>query len=388
MPLLLFVSLAALSLLWTADFNTGIVDLSKLIMVLLGSFIITTSVLNSHWKLNTVIWIIIVMGIFDSIVCFYSLYIYPDFTSTSLIETKDFEATLFFNSPTMIGKRGHSFSHPLTTSFWLNFALILSFGKFITSSRKKRIFIAFIILLMLNAHLTTLSKGPLISLIGGLIFLFFFIKPIKKLFFTSIAILVIIIILSFITSNITRIDKAVGYTAQSGKGESASNRLKWWKTSIEKSLEMYGIGTGTGGIQKYLKPTAPHPHSLYMHTFGELGFIGIGLLVTIYYLAFKSYFLALRETKNEYYRRILITYMGGLVAMLLAFLFDFEYKFLLGWWYIGFGFAIAKLANEAPLEYMEENLPLYKDSKSIVTSQKTTYQDSQSDYPAKYVLPF
>lgn len=369
MPLLLFVGLSLLSLLWTNDFFHGTVQMIILFFGLVVAFVVALSVINSHTRLNTVVWLMIIIGVFDSIICFFSIYskyTYPDYTEIPLYDYKNFGLTLFFN---FAGKRGHAFIHPLITAFFLNFALMLSFGKFITTKGNKKVAIGIIMFIMLTAHLTTLGKGPLLALIMGIVFLFYFIRPMRKVFFISISLLIITIIVSFIVGNIVELENSLRFTSHQMTGydesSSTSTRISWWKISIEKSIESFGFGVGIGGIPKFLKPVAPHAHNAFIGAFGELGFLGLGLLLFIYFLAFKSYFKAFMECKSEYYKRILLTYIGGFITLVLTTFYSFNYTLDSAWWYLGLGFALIKLAEKAPAGFMDEKLPFFKDKESI-----------------------
>jgi O-antigen ligase len=350
LPILLFVGLSLLSFLWSDETIPWIYQFLKLSCGL-GAFFLTIIFINNHKILNTVIWFVIIMGVINSILCFASIYTYPDFGYSSLFESKHFALVAIFNDEA-IGKRGHAFAHPLTTAYWLNFALILSFGKFMTIHGYKKLALGVLMFLMLTAHMTTLSKTPLLALIAGIIFFFYASKPIRKVFFTTAVVLIVIVIVSFILANITDLENSTRYTynQMSGYNEysSTTSRMSWWTASIKKSLEFYGFGVGLGGISKYLTPaTTPHSHNVYVNTFGDLGFIGLGLLLLIYFLAGKTYVTALRQCKNEYYRYILLSYISGFVIMLLFILTDYDYTATILWWYMGLGFAIAKLATQA-----------------------------------------
>lgn len=373
-PLLLFVSLALLSLFWSHDFYYGVDQMLRLFFVSIGSLVLALSIINTHSIINKIIWFIIIIGVVDSIICFFALYTYPDYPATNLYKAKDFQIYLMFNMH-FVGKRGHAFCHPLTTALWLNIALILSFGKFITTKGNIKILIGIIMFLLLTAQLTTMGKGPVIAIIGGFVFLFLFIKPLKKAFFISIIILFVTIVTSFVLANITQLKKVSAVTAHQmtygDEDSSTSSRTRWWSTGIKKGLETYGLGVGIGGIRKYLYPRGvPHTHNVYVGAFAELGFIGLSLLLLIYFITFKTCFEALRQCKSEYYKRILLAYMGGFVMLLIDIATDSNYVIDLIWWYIGFGLALAKFAKEAPHGYMEENLPFFEDGKSICATVK------------------
>jgi len=361
-PILLFFSFSVLSLLWSDDYKAWTYQFIRLSLGI-GIFLVTILLVNNKKILHTVIWIIIVMGIFNSISCFVSVHTYPHYTYVNFIKSKLVSFVAIFNDIFVVGKRGHAFAHPLTTAYWLNFAIIFTFGKFITAGRFKKTVLGLLMFFMLTAHLTTLSKGPLLALFGGAMFLFYSHKLIRKVFFASTFALITIIIMSFLLANITDLANSARYTYNQVTGynefSSGTSRMNWWIISIQKSLDSYGLGVGLGGIPKYLttantpllKINIPHSHNVWINTFGDLGFIGLGLLVSIYLLALKTYLTAFKQCKNEYYRNILLSYISGFIIMLLFILTDYDYTATILWWYMGLGFAIAKLATEALPEF-------------------------------------
>ncbi len=367
-PLLLFVGLALLSILWSHDIHYGIDQTIRLFCVSIGSFILALTIVTTHEVINKITWIIIIMGVITSFTCFVAIHTYPDYTDTIFYKTKALRVIFMFNN-TVVGKRGHGLCHPLTTALWLNIAFILSFGKFLTTKGRRKNLIGAMMFFMLTAHLTTISKGPLFALIGGVIFLIISLKPTKKIFFISISILILAIVTSFILANFSELKKIAGVTVHQmtfgDEQSSTASRANWWLTTMRKSLESYGFGVGIGGIRGHLDPPAPHPHNVYVSVFGELGFPGLGLLLLIYYIAFKTYFVSLTQCQSEYYRRIMLTYMGGFIMIMITIATDFSYTIDIIWWYIAFGFAIAKVAREAPAGFLEENLPFFKDGKSL-----------------------
>ncbi len=354
-PIVLFVGLSLLTFLWSEAPAPWTYQLARLSCGLFA-FFLTIVCVNNHKILNTVIWLLIGMGVLNSIICFVSIYTYPNYTYTEIFGSDYLTFVTIFNDKAVVGKRGHAFAHPLTTAYWLNFALIISFGKLLALRGYKRLFLGMLMFLMLTAHLTTLSKTPLAALIAGIIFFFYASKPMRKVFFISTTALLIVVIVSFILANITDLENSTRYTYHqiSGYNEysSTTSRMNWWITSIKKGIETYGFGVGLGGIPKHLTPsTTPHSHNVYVNVFGDLGFIGLGLLLLIYYLAGKTYVTAYRQCKSEYYRHITLAYISGFIIMLLFILTDYDYTATILWWYMGFGFAIAKLAREAPPDF-------------------------------------
>jgi len=370
LTLMVLAGLSLVSLLWSHDQVNGVIQLFRL-FIALSTFVLIVSIVSHHRILNTIIWLVILMGVLNSILCFISIHTFPDYQRAALFHYgHNFDLSIRFNVEE-VGNRGHGLSHPLTTAYWLNIALIFSFGKFMTIKGKRKFILGLFMLFMLTAHLTTLAKMPLLALIAGILFLFYFLRPIKRKILMAIVILFVCIGLSFALVHLTKIKDPLSFITRqlttSIGDTSVSYRLLWWLPVISKSLENYGMGVGIGGALKYLGGPfiVQHPHSIYVSVLGELGMMGFILLLIILYLALMTYFKALKECKSEYYRRILLTYIAGFIVVIINGFTDFDYLVNLLWWYIGLGFALVKLARESPYGDREESLPFFKDKQSI-----------------------
>ncbi len=368
----MFVGLVLLSLLWSQDFDIGVLQAYRFLMVILFSIVLSLSIIKDWRHMNTVIWLTIALGVIDGILCFISLYVYPEWPVLYEDTSKYYLLKIFFNIES-IGKRGHGLSPPLTTAFMLGFSLFLVMGQFLVAKAKKwRSFIGVIMLFIMVALTSTLSKGPLISTVGGFMFLFTQLKPLRGKLVTASSGLVAAIIFSFVLANITDLGKTVGFTKHQfsiEEGTSISTRKEWWKTSVKKGIESYGLGVGVGGLPRHLKPFVSDPHNVYVSAFAELGFPGFLLFIGLLYKAFSYFMRAVRESKSEYCKRVTLAFIGGYVQILLALFLQFDYMNYLLWSYLGFGLVIARLALLAPSGFMDEGLPYYAKKCSIVHSK-------------------
>jgi len=371
LPILAFLCLASLSLLWTHDYENGNVQLLKLFVSLFGAFIIAMSTLTSEKAIRKLFWILFIIGIINSVLCFFSIYTYPSYQGGDIFDIGHSTIHLIFNDTLMVKNRGHAFSHPLTTATWINMVLFISVALFLTTSSKKgRFFIGLAMLFMLCALMTTMSKGPVIAMFCAFVLMLYFIRPLRDKIFSSVAVLIVSIILAFIIGNgynLINLSNVTGHQLSSNDSySSTASRLKWWKCSWEKGISPPGIGVGVGGLKQYLIKNAPHPHNTYISVFGELGVLGLALFLLICFIAFKTYLTALRRCGNEYFRRILLAYLAGYISLLLCILLNYDYTVASTWWYIGLGFVLVKISNDLPPDFHEEFLPYHEKGRTMV----------------------
>lgn len=365
----LFAVLMLVSLSWSHNYQLGAMQLLRIFPLLVYSFLITLAVVDTDKKIRIVLWLIVSLAVIDSLVSFYSLYLYPHYAVLYSKVTDAGSLKILFNIAN-VGKRGHSLMPPLTTALVLGFSALVTFGlMLVVKNRFKRVAVFMSGILIITGLMSTLSKGPLLAMMAGFFFMFMAIKPVRRHIFTALITLLAVVVFSFLLSNINTLTKSVGFTQHQlsdKQGSSTKTRSKWWADSVEKIKDTYGLGVGIGGLPRYLRPQVTDPHNAYISVFAELGFAGFFLFMIILWIAFKSYLGAIRASKSEYYKRILLGYLAGLVQLLLALFLQFDYIVYLLWWYLGLGFAISRLAIRAPEGYLDEGLPYYSDKRSIV----------------------
>jgi O-antigen ligase len=176
----------------------------------------------------------------------------------------------------------------------------------------------------------------------------------------------------FVLANIHRVTNTIKYaTRQMSTADdqtSVSTRKVWWENAIEQCSRTYGVGVGIGGLQQYLEGSGkpPHAHSVYLDALGELGILGLALTLIIHFLALRTFLHALKHSRSEYYRRLLLAYLGGFISLLLSICINYGHINYAIWWYMAVGFVLARCANRAPASFKLSQLPYYRQGQSMV----------------------
>ncbi|GAI46349.1 unnamed protein product, partial [marine sediment metagenome] len=148
-----------------------------------------------------------------------------------------------------------------------------------------------------------------------------------------------------------------------GRETSLGNRIIAWSIGARKLWETGGIGTGIGGFNQYLP--FKHIDGTYPAVIFELGFIGFAVFIWILASSYRHFVNSIRSCRNEYFRRMLMIYLGGYVAILISWVVTFSYIHIYLWMYLAIGFAIARM-SETMLEDVGQKLPFGGEGESIV----------------------
>ncbi len=124
------------------------------------------------------------------------------------------------------------------------------------------------------------------------------------------------------------------------QGSSLYARLLMWRTTLEmiKDKPIFGTGIGTfrmnyleyqaqylkknpNYLQYYLK--AGEAHNEYLQMWAELGIIGLGLFLSIFYFIFHTVFNFYRRNKNGEDRLIILSLVTGITCFMIHSLFTF-----------------------------------------------------------------
>ena len=371
LPIMLFGAWTFLSLSWSNDLSQGIFEVSKLFIGFIG-FVLTISIIRSHRILKTVFTIIILMGVISAVVSVSSSHFDIGY-KYSMIKGKNISLENGFWFKTIDvrpGGRGQGFAPPHATGVLLIMPIMFGLGLVISEfEAKKKKGLIFLIILMLAGLVNTMTKGAILAMLAGMIFIILHIKPLKNRFFTSVIIIIATICILFILVRITNIGRAVDFGVHqfvhaTEKSTSIGSRLAWWKTGMQGLLSSYGRGLGAGGFRVQIDN--PVPNGTHAAVLFDLGFVGFFIWIWILLGAFHSFWLSLKKCGNEYYRRLLIVYIGGYIAVLLSWTVSFYYEYIDLWIYLGIGFALVQLSEKASMD-SQKKIPLYKKNESVVT---------------------
>lgn len=231
------------------------------------------------------------------------------------------------------------------------FPIIFSFFLLEKSERKKIAY--FVVLSVVYATLMICqSRGIWISIIFTAILVIYIIIKSKLfgIFYKNkrwlVLLLVIFLIITIIYSTDNPLNKSaitVTERAISTFDEQSSSiyaRLLMWGTSFKmiKDKPIFGSGIGTfrmnylGYQAQYLKKNpnyikyyikAGEAHNEYLQMWAELGIIGLGLFLSIFYFIYRTVFNFYRKNKNGEDRLIILSLITGITCFMIHSLFTF-----------------------------------------------------------------
>ncbi len=244
---------------------------------------------------------------------------------------------------------------------------------FVTKNKRKRVWLFLSALLFLTALVCTLTKSLVVSFLIGVAYVALHLKPLKGKIFTTLILLLTATVIAFVIARFQGVEQAATFVGQNINivekepgmvNTSINTRVIICKIGIKKLLETNGLGTGIGGFIKYTpyaNMDGSHPEVLF-----DLGFVGFFLWLWLLMGAYHLLVTSMRECRNEYYRRMLLIYLGGYVNILISWFVTFDYAYIHIWFYLGIGLALVNLAKNAPTE-TGADLPFYHDDgESIV----------------------
>jgi O-antigen ligase len=195
---------------------------------------------------------------------------------------------------------------------------------------------------MAFASVMTSSKGGLISLLFMFCGVLLLLHPrTRKSYPLSVIVfLVSMLVLFVIQSMLMTLSPRVLQTQEM----SLSTRFTMWSHGMEQlGRHNFIYGLGLGGFKFYLKPL-PHAHNLYLSVLFDFGLIGLALYLWFLTVLIKRSITFIRKSGEEM-QGILITFAGGLAAILLHGNVDFEYNTPVIWLYLGIMIAGLRIAQ-------------------------------------------
>ena len=371
-PLLILWAWAMLSLAWSHNRLMGIEDLLKLSVAVILVFLITNCI-RSQKTLRFALAVFIFVALIDATIAL--VYPYSDFF---IIKRWSFLESLvvtfkFWPKHEGMGAAGRCMGFftahgtAVTLSFALTFCIMFSL---VSQSKIKRMILFGFALFLFVVIIGTLTKSMVISLLISTGYVVFHLKPFRQRFFTSLFVVFVLIIASFLLTRIQDIEKSAYIVRENLKLQSEeqaetsmSGRLDTAKIGIEKLWETGGLGTGIGGFLHYtsvVKMDGSHPSIMW-----DLGFVGIAVWIWLLSGAYRLFVMAIKNSHDEYYRRMLIIYVGGYVNVLISWFVTFAYADIYIWFYLGIGFALVHLSQTEPFD-PNLRLPFSRDGESIV----------------------
>jgi len=384
-PILSFMAICLLSLIWSNSFFVSLKELPLFLAGPLLYFVITNNISDDR-QISRILNILLVVGTLFGI---YGLFQYNgiDFSFWAHNIGRQQIFGLFGNV--------NYFAEYLIVPLPLAISLFLA-----TRNRVHKILLLVGILVMGGSLVLTFTRGSYLAIGFSSIFIFLlyltnqsksFIKEHKKIF---IFILVLIILITFLfaipnplNKSGTIISKIKGRISisQITQGSSLKRRIAIWKFTILmiKDHPLLGSGIGTykyntfnyqaeffeQGKNRSLYPHgfADKAHNEYLQLWAELGIIGLIIFIWLIISYFRFVLKILRKTKDEYKQGIIIGLMGAIVAVLVDGTFGFPLHLpatiVLFWLALGLTVAVGLLKNEVnvpEIKIIRENSNMFR----------------------------
>ncbi|RLC30629.1 MAG: hypothetical protein DRH37_04925 [Deltaproteobacteria bacterium] len=371
--LLFFLAWALLSLTWSHNRTVGLEDAVKLSTAVALVFMITAFVRDPK-TFRIAVGIFIFVAIIDGTMAV--IYPYTDFWMRKV--------WTFFGSLNVVfgfwgkhktrgfGGRCMGLAPAHSTAVTLSFALTFCMMFFlVTRSRKKRLFFLGLAGILFAVITGTLTKSIIASVLISMIYVVLHLRPLRKRFFTAVFIIFVLVIVFFVLTRFQDVGKSLYVIGQNMKAQSDTldktsigQRIEMAKIGLQELWKTGGMGTGIGGFLQYThydKMDGSHPAILW-----ELGFIGMLLWIWILAGSYRFFVDAIKKSDNEYYRRMLLVYLGGYINILISWLVTFAYADIYIWFYLGIGFALVNLSRTDRLERKAIMLPFPDKGESLV----------------------
>jgi O-antigen ligase/Tfp pilus assembly protein PilF len=357
-PLLSFMAICLLSLIWSNSFFVSLIELPLFLSGPLLYFVIINNI-NDERQINRILDILLLIGALFGI---YGILQYNgiDFSFWTHNTGRSKVFGLFGNV--------NYFAEYLIIPLPIVVSLF-----FVTQNKLKKILLLIGIIVMGASLMATFTRGSYLGFGVSLIFMFFlfqisrgkkFIKNNKNIFIIILLAIFTIIFLFVVPTPLSKSGTAIEKIksrisiSQLTQSSSIKRRIATWKFTgmMIKDHPILGSGIGTfkyndlryqakffaQGENRSLYPYgfAGKAHNEYLQLWAELGIIGLGIFAWLIISYFSCGLKILRKLKDEYKQGIIIGLMGAVVAVLVDGIFGFPLHLpatvILFWLSIGF----------------------------------------------------
>jgi len=365
LPLLSFIAICGLSLIWSNNFFISLKELPLFIAGPCLYFVVTNNIYKER-QVNHILNVLIFIGTLFGI---YGIFQYNDMEIFTFWQGNVGRQRVFG----LFGNVNY-FAEYLIVPLSIAVPLFL-----VTKNRIRKILLLIGILTMGLTLIFTFTRGSYLGFGVAVIFMFFlfllsrgksFIKENKNIFI--IVLIVIIIFTCLLTiptplnkpgTTISKLKERVSIT-KLGTEFSFGRRIAIWKFTgmMIKDRPLLGSGIGTfkyntlryqanffeQGDNRSLYPHgfADKAHNEYLQLWAELGIVGLAIFLWFMIAYFYRGIKYLKKEKNEYLQGIVIGLMASVMAVLVDALFGFPFHLpatiVLFWLAIGLTMVITK----------------------------------------------
>jgi len=340
-PLLIFISVSFLSLVWS---NAVYVSLQELPLFLIGPFLYFI-VINNIYREQQINHILIILLILGGIFGIYGALQYNgiDFP----IWAQNVERFRVFG---LFGNVNY-FAEYLIVPLPIAVSLFL-----VNKNKITKILLLIGILAMSTTLMLTFTRSSYLGFGVSLIFMFLlfllsqgksFIKNNKKIFIIVLAAIIIMTFLIFVPTPLNKADTFISKIKSRispttlSQSYSIRRRIATWKFTALMIKDHFLMGSGIGTFKyntlKYQakffeqgdnRSIYPHgfaekSHNEYLQLWVELGIIGLLIFIWLLICYFNYGIKLLKRIKDDYMQGIIIGLMGSIVAVLVDSLFGF-----------------------------------------------------------------
>lgn len=381
-PILSFISICILSLIWSDSFFVSLKELPLFLAGPLLYFVITNNISNER-QINRILNLLLIVG---SLFGIYGIFQYNGIDFSFWIRN--------IGRQQVFGLFGN-------VNFFAEYLIVplpIAVSLFFTTQNKLKKILLLIGIIVMGASLTaTFTRGSYLGFGVSLIFMSFlflifqgknFIKKNRKIFIIILTVVIIITFLFIIPTPLNKSGTAIEKIksrisiSQLSQSSSIKRRIATWKFTIlmikDHPLLGSGIGTYKYNTLKYQaeffkqgenRSLYPHgfadkAHNEYLQLWAEIGIVGLGIFIWLIISYFSCGIKILRKIKDEYKQGIIIGLMGSVVAVLIDGLFGFPLHLpatvILFWLVLALTIATIKIGADA-----EENNIVRKNSNPI-----------------------
>jgi len=386
LPVLAFMTICALSLLWS---NSPMISLLELPLFLAGPilYFIVANNIRDERQINRLLTTLLIIS---SLLGIYGIFQYNgiDFAFWKGNIARQQVFGLFGNV--------NYFAEYLIVLLPLAISLF-----FVCKNKVYKILLLGGILAMGGSLILTFTRGSYLAIGISSLFMFFlyltirgkgFIKEHRKIFIFMLALIILVTFLFAIPNPLNKSGTVISKIksrisiSQFTSGSSLKRREAIWGFTVMmiKDHPLRGSGLGTfkynslnyqakffdQGENRRLYPygIADKVHNEYLQLGAELGMLGLGIFLWLIISYFRYGLRVLKKLKDKYKQGILIGLMGGVVAVLIDAIFGFPLHLpatlVLFWLFIGLIVSIKHSEQKTKIEEIKKAKPKAKSDRT------------------------
>jgi O-antigen ligase len=340
-PLLSFITICTLSLMWSNNFFVSIKELPLFLVGPLLYFVITNNICAER-QISRILNILLIVG------GLFGIY--------GILQYNGIDFSFWIRN---IGRQ-QVFGLFGNVNFFAEYLIIplpIAVSLFFASQNKFKKILLLIAILAMGTSLTlTFTRSSYLGFGVSLIFMAIlfitlqsksFIKENKNIFIIILVAIIIITLLFVIPNPLNKTGTAIYKiksrisVSQLSQSFSISSRISNWKftTLMIKDNPLLGSGIGTykynslkyqarfleQGQNRSIYPYvfATKTHNEYLQLWAELGIVGLGIFIWLIIIYFYYGLRFIKRVKNRYKQGITIGLMGAVVAVLIDGIFGF-----------------------------------------------------------------